>query len=116
MVCYSVCAVALLAVCLVGRQPLGGYPATAWLALVVLTVGAQLLGHSLLNFSVRRVPVTTVSVVVLLEVPGAALIGWVWLGQAPQPAAWPGLALMLAGLVLIILADRPRRQVADAML
>jgi drug/metabolite transporter (DMT)-like permease len=116
MVCYSVCAVALLVVCLVGRQPLAGYPATAWLALVALTVGPQLLGHSLLNFSVRRVAVTTVSVVVLLEVPGAALIGWVWLGQAPRPAAWPGLALMLAGLVLVVLADRPRGQAADAML
>jgi drug/metabolite transporter (DMT)-like permease len=116
MVCYSVCAFVLLAVCLVGRQPLVGYPATAWLALVALTIGPQLLGHSLLNFSLRRVAVTTVSVVVLLEVPGAALIGWVWLGQAPRPAAWPGLGLMLAGLVLVILADRPRRDVTDAML
>jgi len=116
MVCYSVCAVVLLAVCLVGRQPLVGYPATAWLALVGLTIGPQLLGHSLLNFSLRRVAVTTVAVVVLLEVPGAALIGWIWLGQAPRPAAWPGLALMLAGLVLVTVAGRPRPEAADAML
>ena len=116
MVCYSVCAVVLLVVCLIGRQPLTGYPATAWVALAALTIGPQLLGHSLLNFSLRRVAVTTVSVVVLLEVPGAALIGWIWLGQTPQPAAWPGLGLMLAGLVLVILADRPRPEAADAML
>jgi drug/metabolite transporter (DMT)-like permease len=115
-VCYAVCAVALLGVCLVAALPLGGYPATAWLALVALTVGPQLLGHSLLNFSLRRVAATTLSVVVLLEVPGAALIGWIWLGQVPRPAAWPGLGLLLAGVVLVILASRPRRQVADAIL
>ena len=118
-VCYAVCAVALLAVCLVAGLPLGGYPATAWLALVALTVGPQLLGHSLLNFSLRRVAATTLSVVVLLEVPGAALIGWIWLGQAPRPAAWPGLGLLLAGVVSVILASRPSRpsrQVADAIL
>jgi drug/metabolite transporter (DMT)-like permease len=111
-VCYSVCAVGLLAVCLVARQPLAGYPPTAWLALVALTVGPQLLGHSLVNFSLRRVAATTVSVVVLLEVPGAALLGWVWLGQAPRPAAWPGLALMLGGVALVILASRPARTAA----
>jgi drug/metabolite transporter (DMT)-like permease len=115
-VCYAVCAVALFAVCLTARLPLGGYPATAWLALVALTVGPQLLGHSLLNFALRRVAATTLSVVVLLEVPGAALIGWIWLGQAPRPAAWPGLGLLLAGVVVVILASRPRRQVADAVL
>jgi drug/metabolite transporter (DMT)-like permease len=114
-VCYSVCAVVLLAVCLVSRQPLTGYPATAWLALIGLTVGPQLLGHSLLNFSLRRVAATTVSVVVLLEVPGAALIGWIWLGQTPRAATLPGLALLLAGVVLVLLASRPRRQIADAL-
>jgi len=89
--------------------PLTGFPATAWLALVLLTLGPQLLGHSLFNFALRRLSATTISVVVLLEVPGSALIAWAWLGQVPSPAAVPGLILLVAGVFLVVLATgRPR--------
>src|SRR5207249_716918 len=48
-VCYVVSA-ALLAVCCVAtRASLGGYRPKTWLAIVGLTVGAQLLGHSVFN-------------------------------------------------------------------
>ena len=108
-VCYTVCGLVLLAICLIGRIPLSGYPATTWVALVALTVGPQLLGHSLFNFSLRRVSATTVSVVILLEVPGAALIAWAWLGQVPRPAALPGLALLLVGVAIVVVAARRPR-------
>jgi drug/metabolite transporter (DMT)-like permease len=105
-VCYSVCAALLTLACLASRAPLGGYPATAWLALAGLTIGPQLLGHSLLNFSLRQVSATTVSVLVLLELPGAAFIGWAWLGQTVRAAALPGLAALVAGVAIVILAGR----------
>jgi drug/metabolite transporter (DMT)-like permease len=108
-VCYTVCGLVMLAICLVGRIPLTGYPATAWVALVALTVGPQLLGHSMFNFALRRVSATTVSVVILLEVPGAALVAWAWLGQVPRTAALPGLALLLVGVAIVVVAARRPR-------
>jgi drug/metabolite transporter (DMT)-like permease len=60
------------------------------------------------NYTLRRIPATTVSVLMLLEVPGAAVIGWWWLGQVPSPPAWPGLALVVAGVATILVAH-PRR-------
>jgi drug/metabolite transporter (DMT)-like permease len=110
-VCYSVCAAVLLVVCLLGRVPLTGYPASAWLALLGLTIGAQLLGHSMFNFALRKVSATTVSVLILLEVPGAALVAWAWLGQLPAGSSVPGLALLLAGVAMVILALRRPRDV-----
>jgi drug/metabolite transporter (DMT)-like permease len=105
-ICYSACAGLLAVACLSAGLPLAGYPSTAWLALGGLTVGPQLLGHSLLNYTLRSVPATTVSVLVLLEVPGAALIGWLWLGQAPRASAWLGIALLMAGVAAFLLASR----------
>ncbi len=113
-VCYTVCAVLLLAVCLVAGVPLAGYPATAWLAIVGLTIGPQLLGHSLFNFSLRSVSATTISVLILLEVPGAAFIAWAWLGQVPRMGAIPGLALLLVGVAIVVLAGRRARDAAPA--
>lgn len=103
-VCYAVCAGGLLAVCLASGASLTGYPATAWLAIAALVVGPQLLGHSMFSYALRRVAATTVSVMYLLEVPGAALIGWLWLGQLPPAASWPGLALLVAGVAVVIRA------------
>ena len=107
-VCYSTTAVVLLAACLASHSALGGYDATTWAKLLALTVAAQLLGHSLLNRVVRGLGPSTTSTAILLETPGAALIAALWLGQTPPVAAYPALAVILAGLALVILADRRR--------
>ncbi len=114
-VCYGTCAVLLLGVCLVAGVPLTGYDGRTWLAILALVAGAQLLGHSMFNYALHRVSATTVSVLILLEVPGAALLAWAWLGQTPRTAALPGLALLMLGVVIVIVAGargRRRAQVA----
>ncbi|WSA47675.1 DMT family transporter [Streptomyces sp. NBC_01803] len=105
--CYTTTAVLLLAVCLmVGVSPVGGYSGETWLKLGVLTVAAQLLGHSLLNRVVRGLGPSITSTALLLETPGAALVAAVWLGQLPPAAACPALAVILLGLALVIRGER----------
>ena len=111
-ICYGVCALVLLAVCLVGGVRLSGYHPRTWAAILALVAGAQLLGHSMFNYALHRISATTVSVLILLEVPGAALLAWLWLEQVPRPAALPGLALLLVGVAAVLLGsarDRQRR-------
>jgi len=103
-VCYSACALLLALACLAAGQPLAGYPAGTWLKLVALTVGAQLLGHSLINLALRSTSPTVVSLAVLFEAPGAALIAAVWLGQLPPVSVLPGIVVLLAGLAIVIRA------------
>ena len=100
--CYPTAAVLLLVVCLVGRQPLSGYETDDWLKLVAITLGAQLLGHSLFNVVLRSISPTVVSMSILLEIPGAALIAAVFLGQRPPILALPAALLLLAGLAIVI--------------
>ncbi|MBB5870495.1 drug/metabolite transporter (DMT)-like permease [Allocatelliglobosispora scoriae] len=112
-VCYAVCAVLLGVACLATGSPLMGFTAQTWLAIIGLTLGAQLLGHSMLNFALREVSATMIGVLVLLEVPGAALMAWLWLDQVPPAAAWPGVALVVAGVAVVILGNG-RRQPREA--
>jgi drug/metabolite transporter (DMT)-like permease len=102
-VCYPVAALLLVVVCLVGGLPLTGFDTPTWLAVFGLVAGAQLLGHTLFNYALHTLPATTVSVLILLEAPGAAVIAWLWLGQLPRPAALPGLALLLVGVAVVVL-------------
>jgi drug/metabolite transporter (DMT)-like permease len=101
---YTTCAVLLLPLVLLLRTPLAGWGARTWGELAVLTIAAQLLGHSLLNVALPVVGATSVSLAILLEVPGAAVVAWIWLGAPPPPTVLPGAALVLAGLVAVIRA------------
>ncbi|MEU8237071.1 DMT family transporter [Actinoplanes missouriensis] len=102
-ICYGTCAAILLVVCLVAGVDLSGYDTGTWAAILALVVGAQLLGHSMFNYALQHTSATAVSVLILLEVPGAALIAWWWLGQQPSTHSLPGLALLLAGVAVVIL-------------
>ncbi|MEU6343066.1 DMT family transporter [Streptomyces sp. NPDC046977] len=106
LVCYTTTAVALLVACLVSGSALAGYSGTTWLKLAALTVAAQLLGHTILNRVVRGLGASTTSTAILLETPGAALVAALWLGQTPPVGAYPALVVILAGLALVVLADR----------
>ncbi len=103
--CYATASVVLLVVCLVGRQPLGGYDTDAWLAIAGLVIGPQLLGHTLANVVLRSISATAVSVAILFEILGATFIARVAFGETPPAGAWPAGLLIVAGVVLVLRAD-----------
>ncbi|MCW2669057.1 MAG: family transporter [Frankiales bacterium] len=102
-VCYSTTALLLLVACLVGRQRLSGYDSSDWVKLVALTAGAQLLGHSLFNVVLRTTSPTVVSLSILFEIPGAALVAALFVsGQHVPWLAVPSAALLVTGLAIVI--------------
>ncbi|HET6698511.1 MAG TPA: DMT family transporter [Nocardioidaceae bacterium] len=110
--CYGTCAVLLAAGCLAAGQDLTGYPLDQWLLLLLITVTSQLMGHSVFNHLLATTGPMLVSLALLLEVPGAALLAALLLGQTPPPGALVGLGVIVAGMMLVIVTDRahfPRR-------
>lgn len=105
---YGVSAVLLLPLCLLLGQGLWGYSTSEWATVVALTVGAQLLGHTLIARVLRTTSATVTSLAILLEMPGATIIAAIWLGQVPPPAIVPAIVLLFAGLVLVIRSGDPR--------
>jgi drug/metabolite transporter (DMT)-like permease len=101
-VCYGACAGSLLAGCLVSGQALWGYAQADWAKILALTLLAQLLGHSVFNHLLATRSASVVSLVILLEVPGAALLAAVFLGQSPPLGVFVGLALVLTGVALVV--------------
>jgi drug/metabolite transporter (DMT)-like permease len=105
--CYSTTAVLLVVACLVGGQRLSGYGGADWLRLLALTAGAQLLGHSLFNVVLRTTSPTVVSLSILFEIPGAAVIAALFVkGQSIPWLAAPAVALLVAGLAVVISGGR----------
>ena len=108
-VCYGTCATLLALGCLAFGQPLWGYAADQWALLALVTLTAQLLGHSVFNHLLATTTPMLVSLALLIEVPTAALLAAWLLGQTPPAGALAGLGVILAGMALTIVANRGRR-------
>jgi drug/metabolite transporter (DMT)-like permease len=100
--CYGAAAVALLVPIALLRVPLVGFSARDWALILAVTVGAQLLGHSVVNRVLATTSATIVSLAILFEMPGSTLIAAAWLGQVPPAAVIPAVVLLFAGIALVI--------------
>ena len=105
LTCYATAAVLLLALCLGTGQVMTGFDRDTWLAIGGLVVGAQLLGHTVMNLVLRTISPTAVSVAILFEILGATLIARVAFGETPPAGAWPAALLIAAGVVVVIRSD-----------
>jgi drug/metabolite transporter (DMT)-like permease len=103
--------VVLLPICLLTGTSLGGFAPLAWLAMVGIVIGPQLLGHTVFNALLSSVSATTVAIVVLAEPVGAALLAWLVLDELPAGWFWLGAPLVLAGVAIALTA---RRAAAEA--
>lgn len=100
--CYAITALALLVLCFATGMPVWGFDAHGWWGIVLLTVCAQILGHTAMNHLLNVLGALTVSMLILLEIPGAALLAAIFLGQVVSPATYAGLVVILVGLALVI--------------
>jgi drug/metabolite transporter (DMT)-like permease len=97
-----ICGVELLVVCWLADISLTGFDQTTQLSLLGLLLLPQLLGLGSLNFALGRASATTMSVLLLLETPVAALTAWWLLGQRIEAATVPGLLLIIVGVTVVV--------------
>jgi len=102
---YGTGMLALLAVLLLTGQPLLGFTPAAWGWVLALGLGPQLVGHSSLNWALRYLSATFVSVVTLAEPIASSILATLILAER---ITWPTLAggcLVLTGIYLASRAE-----------
>jgi drug/metabolite transporter (DMT)-like permease len=97
IICSSA-GILLLIASLVSGYSLSGYTGFTYLMIILLTVIPQLLGHLSLNWSLRFVSATLVTIAVLGEPVGANIWAFVILGEKPQLFEIIGSVFILAGI------------------
>lgn len=105
---YGMGAVVLAAAVLVSGTGVATLQPATWGWLVLLAVVPQLIGHSTFNWALRDLPAALVSVALLGEPVGSALLAYLFLGERPGAGTLVGAAIVLAGLA--IAASSPRRR------
>jgi drug/metabolite transporter (DMT)-like permease len=107
-ICYFVCAASALPMAIFSGSEIIHFVSRQWWILLALIIGAQILGHTMFNLTLKRVSPAVVSMIVFFEVPVAALISFIFkIGKQPTLTIIPGVILILLGCVFVVLRTRP---------
>ena len=79
-----------------------GFPTRDWVLCGLLILGAQIMGHTMFNLTLKRVSPVIVSLIIFFEVPISAIIAAVWLHQKPSVGIIPGLIGLLVGCGIFV--------------
>lgn len=113
-ICYFVCAMTALPMALLSGYDIVGFALREWWILLGLIIGAQILGHTMFNMTLKRVSPAVVSMIVFFEVPVAAIVAMVFdIGKQPTLSIIPGVILILLGCILVVLRTRPESVVVE---
>ena len=102
VVVYAAAALTLLPVALFLEVQLWGYSGETWFWLWAITLGPQILGHTVFNWALRYVDASIISGTILAEPVVSALLAWMVLSERPGFATILGGAVVLLGLFLLL--------------
>ena len=107
LIVYSSCTAVLFVMALLNGSPLWPYPIQEIALFLALALVSTVLGHTVLNWSLRFLPAAFVSVSMLGEPVGASILAALLLAEVPAPAVALGAVMVLAGIALTAGPGRP---------
>jgi drug/metabolite transporter (DMT)-like permease len=102
---YAVAMLTLLLLVFVTRQPMFGFSLAAYGWLLALGLVPQLIGHSTLNWALRHLSATYVSIITLAEPIGSGILAFLILGEMVTWLTAGGSVLVLAGIYIASRAE-----------
>jgi len=97
---YGSGGIILIVLLAVLRVPMLGYSPTALLALLGAAAIPQLVGHTAMNYAVRHVSATIVSLFTKIEPIGSAILAFLLFAETPNQWQIIGSVVILAGIYL----------------
>lgn len=101
-VVYSVSTITLFFYIIFKGESFGPYPAAEWMWFLLLAIIPNLLGHTLFNWALKWVSTNVISIAILFEPVGAAVLAYFILGELLTASQIIGGSVVLAGIILFI--------------
>ncbi|WGV61487.1 DMT family transporter [Brevibacillus brevis] len=113
LVVYTATSVILVAYDLALGYSLVGYPTADWGWFFCLALFPTLLGHSIFNWIIKWLNTTTISMGILGEPIGTAILAYFILGEVVTPPQWIGGLIIIAGIYVFIRFNQPAKGVSS---
>ncbi len=111
---YTAAAATLILILLLSGQEVLPRDGEGWLWILLLALGPQIVGHTLLNWALRYLSAIFVTLTALLMPIASTLFAWWLLGERPAGWAIAGGALVLAGVAIATRSERNQAQKRNA--
>ncbi len=103
MVVYTSSTICLFFYVLIKGESFGPYPAIDWMWFVLLAIIPNLLGHNLFNWSLKFVSTNVISIAILFEPIGAAILAFFVFEEYLIPSQFIGGSVVIVGIMLFVL-------------
>ncbi|MBN1408902.1 MAG: DMT family transporter [Calditrichaceae bacterium] len=100
---YGIAAVCTLAIILFKGINFWQIPMNGWLLLILMAIGPNLIGHSILNWASRKIPVYNVNMAFLSEAVLATIYAAILLEEIPPADFYIGAVLILSSIAGIFI-------------
>jgi drug/metabolite transporter (DMT)-like permease len=97
-IAYLTAALCLFPLPLIFQTDYFGHPVMVYVYLLLMAIVSQLIGHTSLNWSLKHLPPTTVSLVILLEPLVSSILAWWLFQEIPPPMVIVGAFIVLIGV------------------
>ncbi|QKD83624.1 DMT family transporter [Thermoleptolyngbya sichuanensis A183] len=105
---YSVAALVLLPLPLLAGQGYMGYPPAVYGYTLLMALFPQAIGHTSLNWAVRWVSPTLVTLTILAEPVGSSILGFLVFQENPGRSVLLGAAVILLGVAIAAVGNAPK--------
>lgn len=102
IVVYSISVITLFFYVLIKGESFGPYPAEDWMWFILLALIPNLLGHNLFNWAIKWVSTNVLSIAILFEPVGAAILAMFIFGEYLSISQIIGGAIVLFGITLFV--------------
>ena len=105
-IAHTIAALVLLPLPLAFGIGYGGYRASVYGYILLMALLPQLVGHTSINWAMRWISPTLVTLTILFEPVGASALGYWFFGEVPAVGVFVGAVVLLVGVAIAVLGDR----------
>ncbi len=102
VVAYSTGALVLLPLPLIFGTSYSGYPVAVYLYILLMAVASQVVGHTTLNWAVRWISPTLVTLAILFEPVSSSFLGYLIFNEVPGLLVLVGAVVLLGGVAIAV--------------
>lgn len=107
-IAYSTGALVLLPLPLIFGSTYVGYPVAVYIYILLMAVASQVVGHTILNWSIKWISPTMVTLAILFEPVSSSFLGYLIFKEVPGKLVLLGAAILLIGVAIAVFGTREK--------
>ena len=112
VIVYTTAAMLLLPLPFIFGSGYTNYPDDVYFYVLLMAIFSQLIGHTSINWSVRYVSPTLVTLAILFEPIGASVLGFILFTEIPSTLVLIGAIIILIGVIIAVLSSQDKDKCA----